>query len=50
MERDYAAKLKEGKKPSQEIKINGIGTIKVYGEWNVEKIIKKLLEYEEITG
>ena len=24
--------------------------IKVYGKWNAEKIIKKLLEYEELTG
>lgn len=50
MERDYAAKLIQNKKPSQKIKIDGIGTVEVYGEWNAEKIIKKLLEYKEITG
>lgn len=36
--------------PTQVIKIEGIGTIEVYGKWNAEKIIKKLLEYEEFSG
>lgn len=50
---DYAAILRKKAKdpnPSQEIIIEGVGTGKVYGVWDVEKIIKKLLEYEEFTG
>jgi hypothetical protein len=50
---DYSAILEEKiktSKPTQTITLEGIGTIEVYGNWNAEKIIKKLLEYEEITG
>ena len=49
----YAAILEErinNSKPDQEIKIEGVGIIKVYGKWDAEKIIKKLMEYEEVTG
>jgi hypothetical protein len=51
--KDYATMIREkynNPEPSQEIKIDGIGVIKVYGKWNAEKIIKKLLEYEEFAG
>jgi hypothetical protein len=36
--------------PSQKIEIEGKGTIEIYGDWNIEKIIKRLLESESITG
>jgi hypothetical protein len=50
---DYDAILMQSVKdpiPSQAIKIEGVGSIEVYGEWDIEKLIKKLLEYDEITG
>lgn len=46
----YDNKLSQGRKPDQKIHIEGIGTIEVYGKWPVEKMIKKLLTYKEITG
>jgi pyocin large subunit-like protein len=52
-QKDYATMIREkynNPEPTQEIKIDGVGIIKVYGKWNVEKIIKKLLEYEEFNG
>lgn len=36
--------------PSQRIEIEGKGIIEVYGEWDIEKFIKRLLESESITG
>ena len=36
--------------PDQDIHIEGVGTIKVYGKWPVKKMVEKLLEYEFITG
>jgi hypothetical protein len=53
MENEYAMKLKSRMKnpnPTQEIKIDGLGTAKLYGNWNAEKLIKRLLESESITG
>jgi hypothetical protein len=50
---DYDAILMQSVKnpiPSESIKIEGVGSIEVFGEWDIEKLIKKLLEYEEITG
>lgn len=53
MENEYSDRIKQRMKnpnPTQEIKIEGVGTVKVYGEWNAEKLIKRLLESESITG
>lgn len=36
--------------PSYEAEIDGIGKITVYGELDVEKLIKRLLECKGITG
>ena len=50
---DYETRLMEkynNPEPTQEIKIDGVGIIQVYGKWDIEKIIKKLLEYEEFAG
>lgn len=50
---DYATKFKEKHgitEPTKVIKVEGVGTCKVYGKLNAEKLIKKLLEYESITG
>ena len=52
-QKDYATMIREkdnNPEPTQEIKIDGVGVIKVYGKWNVEKMIKKLLENEEFNG
>lgn len=53
MEKDYAAQLRAraiNPKPTQEIKIDGLGTAKVFGEWDAEKLIKRLLQSDSITG
>jgi hypothetical protein len=50
---EYSKKLQQLAKnpdPTQEIKINDVGIVKVYGKWDSEKIIKRLLESEQITG
>jgi hypothetical protein len=36
--------------PTQRIEIEGKGIIEIYGDWDAEKIIKRLLESESITG
>lgn len=50
--KDYVTMIVEkyNPEPTETIKIEGVGTIEVYGKWNAEKIIKKLLEYEEFNG
>lgn len=53
MVNDFAEKLRQRAKnpvPTQEIKIEGVGTAKVFGEWDAEKLIKRLLQSESITG
>lgn len=53
MKKDYATMLKEkliNQEPSQVHEIDGIGTVKVYGHWDAEKIINRLLESPSITG
>jgi hypothetical protein len=40
----------EGKKLTYEGKVEGVGTIKVYGELDMEKLIKMLLETKYIKG
>jgi hypothetical protein len=49
-ENEYAEKLLGKRKPSEVITVEGVGTIEIYGTWNVEKIVKTLLEHEEVTG
>jgi hypothetical protein len=49
----YSTDLKQKMKnkiPSQEIKIEGVGTGKLFGELNTEKLIKRLLQSDSITG
>jgi hypothetical protein len=36
--------------PTEKIKIEGVGEVELFGSWNAEKIIKRLLESESITG
>lgn len=36
------------KQPSQEIKIDGVGTAKLFGTWDAEKLIKRLLKSDSI--
>jgi hypothetical protein len=53
MEKEYAAQMIEkaiNKKPTKEITIEGIGTAKLYGNFDSEKIIKRLLQSDSITG
>lgn len=38
------------KEPSKIIEIEGIGIARLYGKWDTEKLINRLLESEEITG
>jgi hypothetical protein len=47
-EMTYSEKMREGKTPSKVIKIEGVGTAKIYGEWDAEKLIKRLLKSESI--
>jgi hypothetical protein len=47
-ESDFATRFRQEKTPSQEIKIEGVGTVKIYGTWNAEKLIKRLLQSESI--
>jgi len=42
--------FRQGKTPSKEITIEGTGTVFLYGTWNAEKMINKLLDCDEITG
>jgi hypothetical protein len=37
-------------KPTEEFTVEGVGSIKVYGNLDVEKLVKKLLQNEKITG
>lgn len=37
-------------KLTNKIKIDGIGTVEEYGELNFEKLVKRLLKSESITG
>jgi hypothetical protein len=47
----YLKKIEDGTiKPTEYIKIEGVGEIEVFGEWNAEKLITRLLENESITG
>lgn len=39
----------QGKKLTSETTIEGVGTVKVYGELNVEKLVKRLLRSKYIT-
>jgi hypothetical protein len=54
MEENNAAKIIREKAidptPTQIIKIEGVGTAILYGELNVEKLVKRLLESKAITG
>ena len=54
MEENYAAKMIREKAinpiPTQIIKIDGVGTAIQYGELDVEKLVKRLLESKAITG
>lgn len=53
MEKDFAAQMIEktiNPVPTKEIKIEGIGTAKLYGNFDSEKIIKRLLQSDSITG
>jgi hypothetical protein len=43
-------KFRQGKTPTKEITIEGVGTVFLYGTWNAEKLINRLLDCEEITG
>lgn len=43
------SKLKD-RTPTQHVKIEGVGEIEVYGQWQAEKLIKRLLESDTITG
>ncbi len=50
---DYAAQLRSmaiNQEPTQEIEIEGVGTVKLFGEWDAEKLIKRLLQSDSITG
>jgi hypothetical protein len=42
--------LKETEAPSEEIVIDGVGSIKIYGDFDIEKLVKRLLESKSITG
>ena len=48
-ELDISGKSNEEKTPSFEKRIEGVGTIKVYGTLNMDKLITRLLESESIT-
>ena len=54
MEENHAAKMIREKAidptPTQIIKIEGVGTAILYGELDVEKLVKRLLESKAITG
>jgi hypothetical protein len=50
---DYATKLKEklvDQNPTEVHEIDGVGIVRVYGHWDAEKIINRLLESDSITG
>ena len=47
-EMTFAEKTKEGKPLTYENEIEGIGTVKVYGTWDVERLINVLLQYDSI--
>jgi hypothetical protein len=39
-----------GKELTNEITINGLGTVRTYGELNLEKMIERLLQTEYMKG
>jgi hypothetical protein len=46
---DQEMKKWKNKTPTKTVKIEGIGTGKLYGELDAEKLIKRLLESKAIT-
>ena len=53
MKRDIASELNERRNnsiPTKEVYLDGIGTGKLYGTINVEKLIRRLLKSEYISG
>jgi hypothetical protein len=42
--------VKNGKPLTFEKRIEGVGTVRLYGKWNAEKLINRLLECESITN
>lgn len=50
---EYQDKLLKEKNypvPTERIEVEGKGTIEIYGEWNAERLIKRLLENDSITS
>ena len=39
----------EQQEPTEVIEIDGVGSIEVYGELDLEKLVKRLLQSESIT-
>lgn len=37
-------------KPTKTIEVEGIGTVNIYGSFDTEKIVKRLLQSDNITG
>lgn len=49
MKNDHKDFLKD-RPLTNEIRIDGVGVVKEYGELNLEKLIKRLLQSKGITG
>jgi hypothetical protein len=47
-QKENAPSTAERKEPSEIIRIDNVGTVKVFGEWNAEKLIKRLLKSDKI--
>ncbi|WP_176550861.1 hypothetical protein [Bacillus sp. AFS033286] len=47
---DNIEKLTEGKELTHEETIEGVGTVKVYGSLDLEKLIQRLLQSKHITA
>ncbi|WP_202081593.1 hypothetical protein [Caldalkalibacillus salinus] len=44
MEKTIIEEYTNGKEQFEEHKVEGVGTVKVYGELNVEKLVQRLLK------
>jgi hypothetical protein len=46
----YCEFILKGKTPTEVIKIEGVGTVEIYGKMDMEKMVKRLLESNAIMN
>ncbi|MEW5567689.1 hypothetical protein [Rossellomorea marisflavi] len=50
MEKSITEEYTSGKEPMDEHRVEGVGTVKVYGELNVEKLVQRLLKTKYMSS